>query len=623
MEININTDLIGYILLFVNNENIIVNYNKNITDITDDPDIKIKNKNINLFLPDNIDYQKIVFGDFLKTHFILNGKKFNIKIIKIKKDNETTYVMINILNFINNKYMANFSHEIRTPLNSIIGMISLFYETNLNEEQMTYLDMLNESSNTLLKIINDILDYSKLESGNLILNNEIFYLRDCIETSHDIVLYHCKEKNIKMIYNIDNNVPDFIIGDPIRIRQILLNLYYNSIKFSHENGEIYTHVSLFSVENINKNENKNKNENENENDNIIVKFSIKDNGIGILDKNKYKIFESYHTLDNQLNSSNQEGIGLGLAISKELSNLMGGDIWLENSICNKGSEFCFTIKTKSKNDQLNIHDINLDILKGKNVLIIDDNLIHRMNICNLLLKWKMSAFPCSSVDEGMLFIKNHEFDIIMIDIRLPKEDGISLGKKIRKLLPNIPLIAMSSIGNNINNYYINIFDFYIIKPIKENKLLSICYKILQQSNNKLDIDNISVSNSNSNSNTNTNDISILIDEDIYINQYILKNFLDKLNYKNIYVVNNGREAIDILNKKKFDICFIDIKTPILSGYDVLSYIKNNNLNTYCIALTAIANKYETDKKYDFDDYLYKPIKLSKLESIFKRYLESI
>lgn len=564
-----------------------------------------------------IDINKYGKGNKVLTKLLNEGdmidiQESNIIPIRTKLYLDTLEIDVIIINGetirCNNRFMANLSHEIRTPLNAILGMISLLTDTDIDEEQLNYILMLKEAGYNLLRVVNDILDYTRLESGKLRIIKKVFYMKNFIETSQDIVMYKGDNKKINMSYKIDEKIPDFLIGDCQRIRQILVNLYYNSIKFSKENGNIITTVTL--LEHIK--------------EYVIIKFSVNDDGIGINKKDKYKLFKSYNQLHNEYNDTHTDGVGLGLAICKQLCELMDGSIWLERSEEGDGSEFCFKIKLEVSNQEISILSDDIDIrnFKNKNVLIIDDNTANRMIMSNQILKWNMNPFPCSTVDEALLFLKNNiKFHIIMIDIRLPKEDGFSLGNKIKKMRPYTPIIALSSIGDYINKDYFSLFDNFLIKPVTDKRLLSVCNSVLHKSYNKQRYKNKDYKIKKKDDAM--YNIKILIDEDIYLNQIVLKTVLNKLGYNNISIVNNGSEAINLIKKERFDICLIDIKTPVMTGYEVLKHLqldKTIEYLPYCVALTALASSGNQYVKLGFDDHLLKPIDIDTVNNMLINYI---
>lgn len=613
---NLNLDLLPLFIIIIDLDGNIKYLNKFI--INDHKLNKISDiKNIYDLIDFTKDHKKQIINNELKNvtyNIQINGSKLEVILWTHKCDDiiyifmESTYKCFEI----KNTFMANLSHEVRSPLNGIIGVISLIQYTKLDAEQSNYLEMLKESSGILMNTIDNILDYSKLELGKLKLNPSSFYLRDCIETVCSILSVNAMEKVIKITYNIDEDVPEFIISDYLRIQQILINLLSNSIKFTKVKGFINVDIKLIKSKNsdvtpdyINVNNNK-----------FSLLFTIKDSGspeYHIKKEDSLEIFKSYHQLFSNFSDRNNEGTGLGLAICKELCNLMNGDIWVETEINTEkdGSTFCFTILVEKSYEEG--APIDYAILKNKHVLVVDDNMTNRISLSNMVKQAGMIPFPVSSSDEAMIFIQNDiRIDIGLLDIYLPRFTGVKLAQHIKITRPELPLIALSSLGDKINNIGENLFKYLIVKPANEKNLLSVIQSILMK---KIEMSSSIISSSSDN--LEITNINILIYDNDNFNRKVLKTQLKKLCYKNIDEVSTSKECIDIIKIKNYDIIFIDVKTGYVSGYDVIEYIdKHQCIKPYTICLSG----YSVNKKIElFDGIMLKPINFDKLKEALEKF----
>lgn len=534
--------------------------------------------------------------------------------------------------------LLNMSHQIRTPLNGIIGMLTLLEDTKLSTNQIDYISMVKECSFTLITIINDILDLSKLQNNKITLNIDSVNIHECVNTVNDIILPKIYEKELKYNFKIDDI--NYITTDPIRLKQILLNILSNSIKFTNQ-GNISLHIYSISLDTYIFLKNKYcldhyTDDNNTNYDKLYIRFDITDTGCGI-DQNDYnKLFKCFNKFNkNFMLSDLYDDTGLGLTICKELIKLMNGFIWLDQSTLHKGSTFSFVIPIKNQfieSTKLIEYPINniIDesVLKDLCVLIIDDNSHNRISLTGIVMKWGMKAYVFSTYEEALIYTQLYKFDIGLIDICMPEMNGITFAEKLREQKNsynnNIPLIALSSSDNKITNN-ITHFKEFLLKPIIETDLKTKVVSIINslQLNKQTSSKHITFLDEYY-----KNQIKILIVEDNLVNLKLFIKFIEKLGYNNIKTAENGRECLNLFFENDYDIIFMDIKMPIMDGnialQKILQYVKDNptKQKPFIISVSAYSEKQDKNKYLElgFNDFISKPISISDLETIFTNYI---
>jgi len=503
-------------------------------------------------------------------------------------------------------FLASMSHEIRTPMNAIVGMVELLTSTTLSDEQKEYLEMLKISANNLLDIINNVLDISKIEAGQLELEKTAVDLQEVVESVGITLGSTAAQKGLELICHVEPDVPRYIIGDPTRLRQILINLVGNSLKFT-EKGEV-----ALSVEKV-----------KSEDDKIDLLFKVRDTGIGIPKGKLSKIFESFTQVD-AATTRKYGGTGLGLNISKQLVELMGGKIWVESEL-GKGSTFKFTVSSTVIKKAEEIEVAHPEI-KGLKVLILDDNATNRLIVRKTLLSWGSISVETEDGISALKELKSSQgkgepYQLILTDRNMPEMDGFEVAEKIRELpgYEKIPIIMLSSdkgAGDVQRAKELGMADF-ILKPVRRSRLYSAILKAIKSGKEEKVTEK-----ARAESFLKGKPLRVLLAEDNLVNQKLGVRLLGKQGWQ-VVVANNGKEAVELVQKDGFDLVLMDVQMPEMDGIEATKEIRKREKETGrhipIIALTA--NAFEEDRKKcleaGMDEYATKPIKIDELFSIIE------
>ncbi len=504
------------------------------------------------------------------------------------------------------EFLANMSHEIRTPMNGVIATSELALQEGPSPEIEKYLQMIYSSGHSLLGVINDILDFSKIEAGKLDIEKRPTNLFKIIENVTNINVVKTSDKGIEFLLDIEPGTPEEIYGDSLRVQQVITNLIGNSVKFTPKGGIVILGIKVVEEIQIDQTQN------------IVLQFSVKDTGIGMKPEALEKLFTAFSQAEEST-AREYGGTGLGLTISKQLVELMGGKIWVESQY-NKGTTFYFTI-TCEKQEESQQQTLSIpEKLEKLKVLVVDDLLESRLITEKYLKTFNYEVELAESGNDGFAKFENSlkqnkPHDIIIADIEMPEIDGIKLSEKIRtELNSNVRIILLTSYSISINEERTKGLDLdtFLAKPIDTRRLFA---SIENAFGKTIKAQPKTVVKKESSFAKHLRGVNILITEDNLTNQAIARAILKKAGI-NVEIANNGQEAVDKLKTKKFDAVLMDIQMPVMNGYEATIAIRNelNLTDLPIIAMTAHAMKgvEEQCMEAGMNAYVTKPINQEKL-----------